>query len=51
MVVGTADRNLIVFNLQNPQVMFSCSVIALFYHEIQTKKIIEGSLSISYIEL
>jgi len=23
MVVGTADRNLIVFNLQNPQVMFS----------------------------
>ena len=23
MVVGTADRNLIVFNLQNPQVTFS----------------------------
>ena len=22
MVVGTADRNLVVFNLQNPQVMF-----------------------------
>jgi len=23
MVVGTADRNLIVFNLQNPQVIFN----------------------------
>lgn len=25
MVVGTADRNLIVFNLQNPQVLFVAS--------------------------
>lgn len=45
MVVGTADRNLIVFNLQNPQVMFSYSVIA------NRKKIIEGSLSIWSFQL
>ncbi|KAJ0007845.1 hypothetical protein Pint_30284 [Pistacia integerrima] len=38
MVLGTAYRNLIVFNLQNLQVIFSYSVITLFYKEIQTGK-------------
>lgn len=34
MVVGTADRNLIVFNLQNPQVrIFPCCSILLLAHE------------------
>lgn len=31
MVVGTADRNLIVFNLQTPQVLFSIFPITSLY--------------------
>lgn len=30
MVVGTADRNLVVFNLQNPQVLSICLVVLIF---------------------
>lgn len=29
MVVGTADRNLVVFNLQNPQVIFYCFLVVV----------------------
>lgn len=39
MVVGTADRNVIIFNLQNPQVFFSSMLLTGCFYLICEMKI------------
>jgi hypothetical protein len=49
MVVGTADRNLIVYNLQNPQVTPCLSLIDHIFHYLYLLSLMELTCDIKAI--